>query len=178
MGARRVLWEAMYAFLCVGLGVGLAALLRPRPGWEDVLLPMQLAAVLCGLLCGPGYGLSCGVLCPVVSHLVFGVPGLASLPERIVVLGLYGFLAGLLVCLLHSGWGWINVYGALLAAMALGRCLEGLLYFCFFRNGYTLWDWLQGCFLTPLPGIILQLAALPVAVLALWKLHPQLRPCG
>lgn len=175
--ARRVLWQTLALFLCVILGVGLGALVRLRTGWEPVLLPMQLVVLLCGLLCGPAHGLSCGALCPVFSCLIFGVPGYNALPVEICLLALYGFLAGLLVCLFHSGWGWVNVYAALISAILLGRAVEGLLNAFIFRPGaYSWWPWLQESFVVPLPGLVLQLAALPLVTLALWKLHPHLRP--
>ena len=176
---RRVLWETGFAFLCLCLGVALPALVRMRSGWEPVLLPAQLCVLLCGLLCGPAYGLACGALCQVASHLVFGVPGLGALPVGICLCAMYGFLAGLLVCLLRSGWNWVNVYAALIGAVLLGRGVEGLLNAFLFRPGaYSWWIWAWESFVIPLPGLIIQLAVLPVAVLALWKLHPALGPGG
>ena len=83
------------------------------------------------------------------------------------------------VCLLRSGWGWINVYAALIGAILLGRGIEGLLHAFLLRPGaYSWWIWAQESFVIPLPGLIIQLAVLPVAVLALWKLHPVLGPYG
>lgn len=176
---RRVLWETGFAGLCLCLGVALPALVRMRSGWEPVLLPAQLCVLLCGLLCGPAYGLASGALCQVASYLIFGVPGLSALPVGICLCAMYGFLAGLLVCLLRSGWKWVNVYGALTGAILLGRGIEGLLNAFVFRPGaYSWWIWAQESFVTPLPGLIIQLAALPVVVLALWKLHPALGPGG
>lgn len=176
---RRVLWETGYTCLCIFLGVVLAALVRMRSGWEPVLLPAQLCVLFCGLLCGPSWGLSCGALCSVFSCLIFGVPALSSLPVTLCISALYGFLAGLLVCLLRSGWGWINVYAALITAILLGRIIEGLLNAFLFRPGaYSWWLWAHESFVVPLPGLIIQLAVLPVAVLALWKVHPVLGPYG
>lgn len=170
---RRVLWETGFAFLCLFLGAALPALVRMRSGWEPVLLPAQLCVLLCGLLCGPAYGLACGALCPVASYLAFGTPAPSALPLEACLGALYGFLAGLLVCLLRSGWRWVNVYGALAGAILLGRCVEGLLNaFLFYPGAYSWWAWAQDSFVTPLPGLIIQLAALPVIVLALWKLYP------
>lgn len=176
---RRVLWETGFMFLCTALGTFLPALVRMGAGWEPVVLPMQLCVLFCGLLCGPAYGLSCGALCTVFSNLLFGVPALSSLPVFLCLCALYGFLAGLLVCLFRSGWGWVNVYAALIGAVLLGRGAEGLLNAFLFRPGsYSWWIWARESFVIPLPGLIIQLAVLPVAVLALWKLHPVLGPYG
>lgn len=176
---RRVLWESVYLLLCVCLGVALPGLVRMRTGWEAVLLPMQMCVLLCGLLCGPAYGLSCGALCPVLSYLLLGTPGLEGLPLAICLNGLYGFLAGLFVCLLQNGLRWVNVYAALLGAVLLGRGIEGLVYGFWLRAGsYSWWIWAQEGFVTPLPGLIVLFAAVPVVVLALWKLHPVLGPYG
>lgn len=174
---RRALWESAYLVLCVCLGVALPALVRMRTGWEAVLLPMQLCVLLCGLLCGPAYGISCGALCPVFSSLAFGVPGAAGLAGAVCLNALYGFLAGLLVCLLCSGWRWVNVYAALLGAVLLGRSVEGVVNAFWLRAGaYSWWIWARESFVVPLPGLIVQFAAVPVIVLALWKLHPVLGP--
>lgn len=176
---RRVLWESGYLVLCVCLGVVLPALVRMRTGWEQVLLPTQLCVLLCGLLCGPAYGISCGAMCCVFSCMLFGVPGAAGLPVAVCVNALYGFLAGLLVCLLRSGWRWVNVYTALFAAVLLGRGFEGVLNAFWLRAGeYSWWVWAQESFVVPLPGLIVLFAAVPVVVLALWKLHPALGPYG
>ena len=176
---RRVLWETGFLVFCLFLGVTLPALVCMRTGWEPVVLPMQLCVLFCGLLCGPAYGLSCGALCPVFSNMIFGAPSLSALPVSLCLCALYGFLAGLLVCLLRSGWCWINVYAALIGAILLGRGIEGLLHAFLLRPGaYSWWIWAQESFVIPLPGLIIQLAVLPVAVLALWKLHPVLGPYG
>lgn len=175
---RRALWETAYMLLCTALAVFLPALVRLRTGWEPVILPTQLCVLFCGLLCGPAYGLSCGALAPVFSYWIFGVPALDALPLAVCLTGLYGFLAGLLVCLFRSGWRWVNVYAALILAILLGRGIEGLLNAFLLRSPYSWWIWAQESFVIPLPGIIIQLAALPVVVLALWKLHPVLGPRG
>ena len=40
----------------------------------DTLLPMHLPVMLCGLLCGPQYGLTVGLLLPFLRSAIFSMP--------------------------------------------------------------------------------------------------------
>ena len=55
----------------------------------------------------------------------------------------------------------------LLRAMLLGRVFCGLLEAFVFAPGYTWAQWLRESFVICLPGIVLQLAAIPLITLAL-----------
>ena len=100
---KRCLLDLLLAALCVGLGLLLPGAFRWVENGEQVLLLLQLPVLLCGLLCGPAYGLSCGLLIPLLPQLFSGAPeGLLSI-SLLWELAIYGFLAGLLTALLAAG---------------------------------------------------------------------------
>ena len=82
-------------------------------------------------------------------------------------LAIYGFLAGLLTYLLAAAPPVLNVLMSLVGAMLLGRVFCGLLDAFVFVPGYTWTQWVGESFVTCLPGIVLQLAAIPLVTLAL-----------
>ena len=60
------------AGLCVALGVVLPVAVHSIPNAGNILLPMHIPVLLCGLICGPWYGLACGLLTPILSSLISG----------------------------------------------------------------------------------------------------------
>ena len=168
---RRCLLDLLLAVCCVALGVFLPWAFRWVSNGEEVLLLLQLPVLLCGMLCGPGYGLSCGMLIALLPRLLPGAQGASLSTGTLWELAIYGFLAGLLTCLLAGTPRVLNVFTALLGTMLLGRIFCGLLDAFLFVPGYTWGMWLQDSFITPLPGIVLQLAVVPLVTLAL-------RRCG
>lgn len=60
---KQVKYLVMTA-LCVALGVVLPVTLHAIPNAGSILLPMHIPVLLCGLVCGPVYGLACGILAP------------------------------------------------------------------------------------------------------------------
>ena len=91
---RRCLLDLWIAACCVGLGLFLPWAFRWVENGEAVLLLLQLPVLLCGMLCGPGYGLSCGMLLALLPRLLPGVQVAALSTAQLWELALYGFLAG------------------------------------------------------------------------------------
>ncbi len=165
---RRCLLDLGLAACCVGLGLLLPRAFSWVENGTEVLLLLQLPVLLCGLLCGPGYGTSCGFLIYLFTFWGFGVPvGASDLWE----MALYGFLAGLLTNLLNRAPALLNVVGSLVGTMVLGRVCCGLMELYSQGWGYTWGQWVHESFVVPLPGIVLQLAVIPLVTLAL-------RRCG
>ena len=171
MSKKRFNTRALvFAGLCVALGVVLPMAFHSLPDGGRVFLPMHIPVLLCGLLCGPWYGLGCGILAPLLSHLITGMPMAAALPGMLCELAAYGFLSGLVSTLVHTQKRVTGVYIALVCAMLGGRVVAGLVNgFIFQAGSYSLKMWLAGSFITALPGIAVQLILLPVLVLALTK---------
>ncbi len=165
---RHLVFSALCAALCVVLPLALHAI--PRAG--NVLLPMHIPVLLCGLACGPLWGLGCGVLGPVLSSLITGMPVPAYLPGMMLELAAYGLAAGLLVRVIRTGRPLLDLYVAMVLAMLAGRIVYGAANALFLRAGdYSLQIWLTSAFVTGLPGIAVQLVLIPGVVRALQKAH-------
>ena len=159
---KRCLLDLLLAALCVGLGLLLPWVFRWVENGEQVLLLLQLPVLLCGLLCGPAYGLSCGLLIPLLPRLFSGAPE--------------GFLSISLLWELAAAPPVLNVSVSLLGTMLLGRVFCGLLDAFVFVPGYTWSLWVQESFVLCLPGIVLQAASLPLITLALRRCGAASRP--
>ena len=163
---KRCLLDLLLAVCCVGLGFLLPWAFQWVNNGVQVLLLLQLPVLLCGMLCGPAYGLSCGLLIVLLPQFFPGIPGMVLSTGALWELAIYGFLAGLFTYLLAAP-PVLNVSVSLLGAMLLGRVFCGLLEAFVFAPGYTWAQWLRESFVICLPGIVLQLAAIPLITLAL-----------
>ncbi|NLL46170.1 MAG: ECF transporter S component [Clostridiales bacterium] len=158
--------SAMFVALCVVLPIALHSVANAG----QILLPMHLPVLLCGMACGWPYGLACGILGPLLSSLFTGMPPMAILPSMICELAAYGFVTGLLSRKINTGLKILDIYIPLLCAMIAGRLFFGLLNALIFRAGsYTFSIWLTASFVTSLPGIIIQLVFVPVIIYILRK---------
>lgn len=156
--------------MCVALAIVLPMAFHMIPDAGKVFLPMHIPVLLCGLLCGPVYGLGCGILVPLLSHLFTGMPPTAMLPSMLCELAAYGMLSGILIRVIRTKWNLLNLYTALIGAMICGRIINGVLNALIFNAGkYSMEMWLTASFLQAIPGIVIQLALIPLLVLALQK---------
>ena len=160
--------KLVFAGLCVALGVALPIAFHSIPNAGNIFLPMHIPVLLCGMICGPVYGLACGALAPLLSSLFTGMPPAAMLPGMLCELAVYGLVSGLLIKTVKSGSRITNIYISLIGAMIAGRIVAGALNALIFRAGaYSLEMWITASFVTAIPGIIAQLALIPLIVLAL-----------
>ena len=158
------------AGLCIALGIVLPVAFHSVANAGSIFLPMHIPVLLCGLICGWPYGLACGVLAPLLSSLITGMPPMAFLPSMLCELAVYGFVSGLLMRYVKTGKLLADLYISLVGAMLLGRLVLGLLNAVIFRAGeYSIAVWTTSAFVTALPGILLQIAIIPVLVFALKK---------
>lgn len=165
---RRMVLTAM----CVAIGVVLPIACHSIPNAGNVLLPMHIPVLLCGLACGWYYGLGCGVLTPLLSSLFTGMPPMAYLPSMLCELAVYGLISGLMAKYIHTGKRMVDLYFQLIAAMLAGRIVYGLLNALIFSAGsYSFSAFFAAAFVTALPGIVIQLVLLPAVVLLLEKAH-------
>ena len=158
------------AALCVALGVILPITVHSIPRAGQILLPMHLHVLLCGLACGWPFGLACGILTPLLSSLVTGMPPAAMLPAMVCELAAYGLISGVLSQVVHTGKRPADLYIQLIGAMLIGRVVYGVMNALVFSAGsYSMAVFVSAAFVTALPGIIIQLVALPPLVLLLEK---------
>lgn len=154
--------------LCVALGLLLPQLFHAL-GAGTVFLPMHIPVLLCGFICGAPYGALCGLITPLLSSMITGMPPLFPIAAAMMLeLCAYGALTGFF-------YGKkLNVYLSLALAMLGGRVVSGFanaLFMGMAGKAYGLQAFLSASFVTALPGIVLQIAVVPLLVLALSKAH-------
>ena len=162
---RRLTYAALY--LAIALVLPFVTGQIPEIG--AALSPMHLPVLLCGFMCGWPWGLAVGLIAPLLRSVLFGMPAL--FPTAVAMtfeLGTYGALAGWLRRILpRTRWA---TYAALVLSMLAGRVVWGAVRVVLAGLSDSSFSWtlfLSGAFVNAIPGIILQLAVIPVLVLAM-----------
>ena len=140
------------------------------PAIGTMLSPMHLPVLLCGFLCGGGWGALVGLTAPLLRHLIFSMPPMPGCISMAFELAAYGLVVGLLYKRL--GRNVKNVYISLLSAMVLGRLVWGAVQMLIMGlNGgsFPLSAFVAGAVTSAIPGIVLQLVLVPILVRALEK---------
>ncbi len=163
--SKKMTLTAVCMALCVVLPIAFHAI----PNGGPVLLPMHIPVLLCGLICGWQYGFLCGILGPLLSSVLTGMPPAPVLPAMMVECGMYGCTAGLMMGAVRSGSLYRDLYISLPVAMLVGRIFSGIAKALIFAPGTSLRAWMMASFVTALPGIVVQLVALPTLVVLLQK---------
>lgn len=140
----------------------------------NMLLPMHLPVMMCGLICGWKYGLAVGFLLPPTRSLIFGMPALyPGAVSMAFELATYGLIVGLVYGLTRRrNIG--MVYVSLIIAMLSGRVVWGCVQWILLGGvgGHFTWGiFLANGFANALPGIGLQLILIPAIMLTLEKTH-------
>ena len=171
---KRMVFTALCAALCVVLPMAF----HTFPNGGTIFLPMHIPVLLCGMVCSWPYGLICGLLGPALSSFATGAPPAAMLPSMMLECATYGCVAGIMISLVRTNKSWLDLYIALIAAMAMGRVVNGFAKAFIFAPGTPIFAWVSTSLITGLPGIAIQLALLPTIVLALTRarLLPQRYP--
>lgn len=140
----------------------------------NMLLPMHIPVMLCGLVCGWQYGLTIGAIAPLLRSALFGMP--IMFPSAISMafeLATYGFVIGILFQ--KARWKCIkSLYRCLLISMVSGRVVWGIVQCILLglgENGFTISMFVSGAIVKAIPGIILQLMLIPTVMLMLGKTH-------
>ena len=140
------------------------------PQIGSMLLPMHLPVILCGFLCGGPWGAAVGFVAPLMRSLILTKPPM--FPTAIAMafeLAAYGLFSGILYRRLPKTLP--GIYAALVGAMVFGRIVWGVVTAILLMGGegFTMAAFVAGAFTNAIPGIILQLVAIPLVVLALQK---------
>ena len=136
------------------------------PQIGSMLLPMHLPVLLCGFLCGGVWGAVVGFVAPLLRSVLVGMPPM--FPTAISMafeMAVYGLVSGALYSL-------GGIYASLIGAMLAGRVVWGIVRALLTLTGNTQFSFaafIAGAFTSAIPGIILQLVAIPVVVVALQK---------
>lgn len=156
-------------FLALGLVLPFATGQIPQIG--NMLLPMHIPVLLCGLICGWQYGGIVGFVCPLLRFALFARPPMPGAIGMAFELCAYGVIIGWLYG--HSRWKCVfSLYRALIAAMIGGRVVWGAARLIMMGAMDVPFGWqifFSEAVLTAIPGIILQLVLIPVVMVALDK---------
>lgn len=175
---KRATITAVCIALCYILPLAFHAI-----GAGSVFSPMHIPVLLCGLICGGGYGVFCGIAGPVLSSVLSGMPTATQLIYFVPELVVYGFVTGLIMKLVHTQKLLPDIYIALVTAMLAGRIVGGIaeaLFYLGSGQAFTIAAIAAGYFVTTLPGIICHLIVIPILVVTLMKarLIPNRYPRG
>ena len=140
----------------------------------NMLLPMHIPVMLCGLVCGWQYGLTIGAIAPLLRSALFAMP--VMFPSAISMafeLATYGFVIGILFQ--KARWKCIkSLYRCLIISMVSGRVVWGIVQCILLglgENRFTISMFVSGAIVKAIPGIILQLMLIPTVMLMLGKTH-------
>ncbi len=164
---KKIVLCAMCIALCYVLPIAFHSV-----GLGGALSPMHIPVLLCGAICGGGYGLLCGLVGPVLSSLLSSMPPLTMLIRMIPELCVYGLSIGLTMRLVRTGKMMADLYISLITAMLLGRIVGGIATAIFYMatsGVYSITLWASGYFVESIPGIIAHLILVPLLVLTLEK---------
>lgn len=167
---KNPVFQLTLAAMFLAIGIVLPFLTGQIRQIGNMLLPMHIPVLLCGLLCGWQYGLAVGFILPLFRSVLFSMPVL--FPSAVAMafeLATYGAAAGLLYS--RSRWKCvIALYRSLLIAMLSGRVVWGIVQILLLGiggNRFTLKMFFAGAFLNAIPGIVLQLIFIPAVMVAL-----------
>lgn len=154
----------------MAVGIILPFFMGHIPQIGNMLLPMHIPVILCGLICGWKYGAGVGFILPLFRSLLFGMPVLFPMAASMAFeLMTYGLVAGFLYGCSQSQCV-ITLYRSLIISMLAGRIVWGIAQVFFLgigKNVFTFEAFLAGAFLNAVPGIVLQLIFIPAVMAAL-----------
>lgn len=157
------------AAMLMAVGIVLPFFTGQIPQIGNMLLPMHLPVLICGLICGWQYGAVVGFILPLLRYMLFSAPPMPNGIAMAFELAAYGGIAGFLYN--RSKWQCIvALYRSLLTAMVGGRIVWGavrLLMLGMMKNAFSWQMFMAGAFLNAIPGIVLQLVFIPALMVAL-----------
>ncbi|MBS3872741.1 MAG: ECF transporter S component [Firmicutes bacterium] len=168
--------ELLKAALMIAIGVVLPIAFHAL-GWTGrVFLPMHIPVLLAGFILGPWLGVTVGATTPLLSSLLTGMPPMAPMPialQMSVELAAFGLLAGVLYTKLK-----LHIVPSLLLTLVGGRFVFSLVTLAVFPllglRAVPLAQVFGASLVMALPGLALQLVAVPATVLILQR-HGQAR---
>lgn len=157
------------AAMFLALGTVLPFLTGQIPTIGNMLLPMHIPVLLCGLICGPQYGFAVGAILPLLRNVMFQTPPMPGAISMTFELATYGLVIGLLYS--HSKWKCVlSLYRSMIISMLAGRVVWGVAQAIVLGvNGksFGFSAFLSGALITAFPGIIIQLILIPTVMVAL-----------
>ena len=161
--------KLVFTAVCAALCLVLPMVFHSIPNAGQVILPMHIPVLLCGLVCGWPNGLLCGLVGPLLSSVITGMPPAAMLPSMMVECGVYGIVTGLGMKHIRTGKPVADLYVSMIAAMVLGRVVAGFAKAWIFTPGISPFAWVTTSLVSGIPGIVIQLVLMPLVVTALTR---------
>ncbi len=169
---KNNLKNTVLAAMFLGIGLVLPFLTGQIQQIGNMLLPMHIPVLLCGLICGWQYGLAVGFITPLLRSAIFHMP--VMFPNAVAMafeLCTYGLVVGYLYS--HAKWQCTkSLFRSMIAAMIAGRVVWGIVEVILLgvgANGFTFTMFISGALLNAIPGIILQLVLIPLIMVALGR---------
>ena len=166
---KRLVLSAFF----LALGMVLPLLTGQIKEIGDSLLPMHLAVMLCGVICGWQYASVVGIALPFLRSITFGMPPLY--PNAVwmaLELATYGFVIGFLFSLRKKYSRWY-LFVCLVSSMIAGRIVWGIakaVLLGFAGKPFGLEAFLIGGFVDAVPGLILQFILVPLIVELIYQI--------
>ncbi len=136
----------------------------------QIFLPMHIPVMLCGIVCGTPYGIIIGLIAPLLKSVITGLPVMTSAVSMAFELATYGGMCGMLYKVFPKKIGFI--YPNLLIAMIVGRVVNGSINYLITTasdSDFALSSFITLTTVNALPGIVIQLALIPLIVISLRK---------
>ncbi len=168
---KKQIQNLVVSAMLIAVGIVLPFITGQIPQIGNMLLPMHLPVLVCGLICGWQYGGIVGFILPLLRYALFGMPPMPNGIAMSFELASYGMIVGFLYH--HSKWQCIvSLYRSLITAMLGGRLVWGIVRAAMLGmmgNAFTWQMFMAGAFLNAIPGIIFQLIFIPVLMVTLNK---------
>ena len=174
---NKHLFKLTLSAVFLGMGLVFPFLTGQIPQIGNMLLPMHLPVLFCGLLCVATYGGAVGFILPILRSLLFGKP--LFYPAALAMafeLCAYAVAIGLLFRLFKRK-NLASLFVSLIASLIIGRAVWGVAQAVLLglsEKAFTLSAFWTSAFVTAIPGIILQLILIPSAIFALQRFNPAL----
>lgn len=170
--SKKNLLRMVYSAVCLALAMILPFFLGQVQIFMQGISPMHIPALLCGLACGPWWGLLVGFIAPLLRSLIFSMPPMATAIPMAFELAAYGLIAGLLFKALKKMNFWPRSYLSMIAAMVIGRCVGGAVKAIVMGingGGYSFGAFVSAYFAGTSVGMVLHLIIVPMILFALHK---------
>lgn len=170
MSNRKNLTRLVFSALFLALAMILPFFTGQIPEIGAMLCPMHIPVILCGFICSYKWGIAVGFTAPILRSIIMnGMPPM--FPTAVCMafeLAVYGAVSGIMYRVLPKKKQY--VYVSLVTAMLAGRIVWGIaMFFCMGISGgaFSFAAFMAGAFTNALPGIIVQIALIPIVVIML-----------
>ncbi len=157
--------------LFIALGIVLPFATMNIPSIGNMLLPMHIPVLLCGIVCSKYHGMAVGFILPFMRSFLIGSPPLfPNATAMAFELLAYGFIIGLAYEKLPKKN--IFIYVSLFISLIVGRVVWGVTMFALsvgFNVTFSAQIFIAGAFANAIPGIILQVILIPTIIMILKK---------